>query len=113
MAFEHPRWRPTALILSGLNLIAAGFAMGDGEPRHAAVHVAIALLFGYWAFRLFQRVPDETQARLGEGAARLEEFQVDLGNLRRELGETQERLDFVERVLAQGQEARRVNPEQK
>jgi len=34
-----------------------------------------------------------------------------LGKLRRELSETQERLDFVERRLVQGSEARRVAPE--
>jgi hypothetical protein len=31
--------------------------------------------------------------------------------LRDELTETQERLDFAERVLAQGQETRRVGPQ--
>jgi len=44
-------------------------------------------------------------------AERLEAFEVELGKLRRELSETQERLDFVERRLVQGSEARRVPPE--
>ena len=30
--------------------------------------------------------------------------------MRRELSETQERLDFTERMLAQGQESRRLEP---
>jgi hypothetical protein len=34
-----------------------------------------------------------------------------VSSLRQELGEAQERLDFAERVLAQGAEARRVEPE--
>lgn len=34
-----------------------------------------------------------------------------MGSLRRELSELQERLDFAERVLAQGPESRRVGPE--
>ena len=33
-----------------------------------------------------------------------------MSDLRRELSETQERLDFAERVLAQGQESRQVEP---
>ena len=39
------------------------------------------------------------------------DMEADLGELRRELTETQERLDFAERVLAQGAEARRVGSE--
>jgi len=34
-----------------------------------------------------------------------------MSNVRRELSEAQERLDFAERMLAQGQESRRVGPE--
>ena len=33
-----------------------------------------------------------------------------MSDLRRELSETQERLDFAERVMAKGQESRRVEP---
>ena len=34
-----------------------------------------------------------------------------MAKLRQELTESQERLDFVERMLAQGRETRRVGPE--
>jgi chromosome segregation ATPase len=53
-----------------------------------------------------RRVPDA-----GEDQARLEALEAEMGDLRRELGEAQERLDFAERVLAQGPDARRVGPE--
>ena len=42
---------------------------------------------------------------------RLEALEFEVSNLRRELSETQERLDFAERVLAQGQESRRLDPQ--
>ena len=42
---------------------------------------------------------------------RLEALEFEVSDLRRELSETQERLDFTERVLAQGQESRRLDQE--
>ena len=47
---------------------------------------------------------------MGEQEARLEALEADVGELRRELTETQERLDFAERVMAQPPESRRVEP---
>jgi predicted nucleic acid-binding Zn-ribbon protein len=41
----------------------------------------------------------------------LEALEIEVSNLRQELGETQERLDFAERLLAQAPEARRVGPQ--
>lgn len=43
-------------------------------------------------------------------AAHLEALDQEVGTLRREMIETQERLEFAERLLAQGQETRRVEP---
>jgi hypothetical protein len=42
---------------------------------------------------------------------RLEALEGEMSNLRQELSEAQERLDFAERVLAQRPEMRRVGPE--
>jgi hypothetical protein len=41
----------------------------------------------------------------------LDALEADVSKLRQELSETQERLDFTERVLARGPESRRVDPE--
>jgi len=49
--------------------------------------------------------------RKGELAAGLEALEIEVGQLRQELSEAQERLDFAERMLAQEPEPRRVNPE--
>jgi hypothetical protein len=105
MTFKPAVWRPIAVVLSAVNLVAVGFAAGAAEPWHAAGHAALGLAFGLWAQRL----------RPGPGGGdqedRLEALEAEVSNLRGELGEAQERLDFTERVLAQGQDARRVGPE--
>jgi hypothetical protein len=105
MTFKPAVWRPIAIVLSAINLVAVGFAAGAAEPWHATAHTALALAFGLWAQRM-RRVPDG-----GEDQARLEALEAEMGDLRRELGEAQERLDFAERVLAQAPDARRVGPE--
>jgi hypothetical protein len=46
--------------------------------------------------------PDEVQERL-------DLLEGEVGSLRQELTEAQERMDFAERLLAQGAEARRVD----
>jgi len=104
MTFKPAIWRPIAIVLSVTNLIAAAFAAGSAEPLHAGVHVALGLAFGVWAQRL-RRDPGGTELQ-----PRLEALEFEVSDLRRELSETQERLDFAERVLAQGQESRRVEP---
>jgi hypothetical protein len=43
-------------------------------------------------------------------AAHLQALDQEVGTLRQEMMETQERLDFAERLLAQGPETRRVDP---
>lgn len=105
MTFKPAIWYPIAVVLSIINVVAVGFAAGEAEPWHAATHAALALAFGLWAQRLRQASGG------GEPQARLEALEADMSNLRQELSETQERLDFAERLLAQGPEARRVDPQ--
>jgi predicted outer membrane protein len=105
MTFNPAIWYPIAAVLSVINLAAAGFAAGQAEPWHATIHAALAVAFGLWAQRLRQA------PRGSEPQARLEALEAEMGNLRQELSETQERLDFAERMLAQGPEARRVDPQ--
>jgi hypothetical protein len=111
MTFKPAIWRPISIGLSVINLVAAAFAAGSSEPLHAGVHVALGLAFGYWAQRLGQ-APGDLGLGLGpELQPRLEALEFEVSDLRRELSETQERLDFTERVLAQGQESRRLDQE--
>ena len=111
MTFKRTIWYPIAIVLSVINLVGVGFAAGEREPWHAAAHAALALVFGLWAQRLRQRRGgNELQAPL-EVLEALDAVEADVSKLRQELSEVQERLDFTERVLAQGPEARRVGPQ--
>ncbi len=111
MNFKPKTWYPIAIILTVVNVAAVPFAAG--EPLHAGAHAALALGFGLWAQRLRQRRDrGEEQVSLGaiEGD-RLEALEDELTRLRQELSETQERLDFTERMLAQRPDPRRVEPQ--
>jgi len=105
MTFKPAIWRPIAVVLSVINVVAVGFAARSAEPWHAAIHAALALALGLWAQHLRQGPAGS------EGEARLEVLEAEVSNLRQELSEIQERLDFAERLLAQGPELRRVGPE--
>ena len=105
MAFKSPIWQPVAIVLSAANLVAVGFAAGGAEPWHAAIHAALALVFGLGAQRLRQRPPMISED------TRLDQLEAEVSGIRGELDEVQERLDFTERVLAQERDQRRVGPE--
>jgi hypothetical protein len=102
MTFKPAVWRPIAAVLSVANLVAVGFAAGSAEPWHATLHAGLALAFGAWAQRL-GRGP----APLPQPEGRIEELAADVDQLRGELAEAQERLDFTERVLARESSPRR------
>jgi hypothetical protein len=112
MTFKSALWQPIAVVLSGLNLL--GVFVFASDPVHATAHAALAVAFGLWAQRLRRAVPaSERQNSFAgdERQDRLEELEGQMDILRRELSETQERLDFAERLLAQGRESRRVGPD--
>lgn len=106
MTFKPAIWKPIAVVLSVLNVAGVGMAAQAAEPWHAAGHAALALVFALWAQRL-RGAPDGGRSQ----ADRLEMLEADVGSLRQELGEAQERLDFAERLLARDPESRRVGPE--
>jgi hypothetical protein len=111
MTFKPAIWRPIAIVLSAVNLVAVGFAAGDAEPWHAGIHSALALAFGLWAQRL-HRVPEGGVGGISsELQAGFEALELEMGQMRQELTEAQERLDFAERLLAQRPEPGRVGPE--
>jgi hypothetical protein len=105
MTFKSATWYPISLVLSGLNLVAVGFAAVAAEPWHATLHATLAVGFGLWAQRLRPRAGES------ELSARVEALEGDVQVLRQELGEAQERLDFAERLLAQVADPRRVDPQ--
>jgi hypothetical protein len=109
VTFKSKFWQPLAFVLSAANLVAVGFAASTAEPWHAGVHAGLALAFGLWAQRLKGRRTDGgSTGELQEG---LEALEVDVNDLRRELSEAMERLDFTERMLTQRAETRRSSDE--
>jgi uncharacterized protein (DUF2267 family) len=109
MTLRPAVWYPIAVALSAINLLAIGFALRPTpEPAHAAAHAALAVVFGLWAQRLVRRRSAAAAAAL---PAEFEALEFEVNQLRQELSETQERMDFFERVLTQSQEKRRVGPE--
>lgn len=107
MRFKPRTWYPIAALLSMINVAAVWFAAQPAEPWHATIHAALGVAFGLWAQRLRQRLDGGETGRSGELAAHLEPLELEVGQLRQELAEAQERLDFTERMLAQGADPRR------
>ena len=115
MTFKPAIWYPIASLLSALNLAAVWFAAQPAEPWHATSHAALAVAFGLWAMRLRQRrgASGVQQSQLGaaeENARELELLDAEVSVLRKELSDTQERLDFAERMLARP-DPRRAGPD--
>lgn len=109
MALNPRIWFPIAVGATALNLVAAAFYTG----AHAGMHAALAVGFGLWALRLRQRTASGGQQQVEAGTTQqlqegFEALEADVARLRQELSETQERVDFVERVLAQNKEAGRL-----
>jgi len=111
MTFKPAIWYPIAVVLSAINLGAVWFAARPAEPLHAMGHAALALAFGLWAQRLRQGRIEAGLEALEIEERSLEALEGELSNLRLELGETQERLDFAERMLAKEPVQRRVDPQ--
>lgn len=118
MTFKPKIWYPIAVVLSVVNVASVWVAAVPSEPLHATVHAALAVAFGLWAQRLRQRsresatLTDDVAEQIEEPQQmQLDALDADMNSLRQALLETQERLDFAERMLVQEREMRRVGPE--
>ena len=106
MQFKPTIWYPIAVALSVINVGAIAFTAGPAQPLHAASHGALAVAFGWWAYRLRQRRgASEPQERF-ELVDEVEALDAEVNKLRLEVSELHERLDFAERLLAQRPEPR-------
>jgi len=114
MTFKPAIWYPIAVLLSIANVVAVWFAAVPAEPLHATIHAVLAVAFGSWAHRLRQRHAG-SERQLGPETVvaldALEALEGEMGTVRQELSETQERLDFAERMLAQRPDSDRVGPQ--
>jgi hypothetical protein len=76
----------------------------------AVVTIIIAAIGTSGAVKIAKVIAQSRVAGDPDTAAHLQALDQEMGTLRREMIETQERLDFAERLLAQGPETRRVEP---
>ncbi len=103
----NPRiWYPIAVVGALVNVGAFAFAASSGEPWHAALHAALGAGLAGWA----QHLKARRSSALGSGDdAELANLRDDVGDLRREVSELQERMDFAERVLSQARDTERLS----
>ena len=77
----------------------------------AVVTIIIAAIGTSGAVKIAKVIAQSRVAGDPDTAAHLQALDHEVGTLRQEMVETQERLDFAERLLAQGPETRRVEPQ--
>src|SRR3979490_1253631 len=108
MWFRHRAWIPIAWVLSLINFGSVWFAAREGQALHATVHAVLAILFVIGAQRLRARRRPELTSHVAEEdevPPRLD----DLDQLKQRMSELEERVDFVERLLAKQREAQRLD----
>ena len=83
------------------------------DPQFFATAVVTILIvaIGTWGAVKIAKIIAHSRTGGPDIAAHLQALDQEVGTLRREMAETQERLDFAERLLAQGAETRRVEPQ--
>jgi hypothetical protein len=83
------------------------------DPQFLLTAVATILIAGMaigGAVKIAKIIAHSRAAGDPDTAAHLQALDQEVGTLRQEMMEMQERLDFAERLLAQGTETRRVEP---
>ncbi len=111
MRFKPSVWFPIAAIACGVNVVWAYVAARSGPMggTHAMGHAIAAMAFGLWASTLRSQLKLESRRPANtELPEHLEQLEGEMNSLRQQLIETQERLDFTERMLAQRLEGDRV-----
>ena len=77
----------------------------------AVVTIIIAAIGTSGAVKIAKVIAQSRVARDPDTAAHLQALDQEVGTLRQEMVETQERLDFAERLLGEGPRTRRVEPQ--
>ena len=82
------------------------------DPGTLAPLVPVAAIV-VWGVVKVAKIQAQSRAAgaIPDAAGRLDALESEVGSLRQELSEAQERLDFAERLLAQASDPRRVGPE--
>ena len=78
------------------------------DPQFLAPLIPIVAIIAFAAVKIARIRATRTELPSGEVTARLEALEGDVHGLHQELAETQERLDFAERLLTKGREEGRI-----
>jgi hypothetical protein len=78
------------------------------DPQFLAPLIPIVAILAFAAVKIARIRSTRTELPSGEVTARLEALEGDVHGLHQELAETQERLDFAERLLTKGREEGRI-----
>jgi len=71
------------------------------DPGVVGVFIPIAAILAWAGIRIARIQAESRKSADPDTVNRLQALEHELGTLRHEMGETQERLDFAERLLAQ------------
>jgi hypothetical protein len=102
MALRRSTWFPIAFVLSAVNFI--WVPLTASQPGHAAAHLMLGIVSGAWALILRRGMVHSAGL---ENSEAVETLFSEVNELRKELSDLQERLDFTERLLARRDEAQR------
>ena len=84
----------------------------DPQVVLTAVVTLLIAAMGTWGIvKIAKIIAQSRVARDPDTAAHLQALDQEVGTLRQEMVETQERLEFAERLLAKAPETRRVEPQ--
>ena len=78
------------------------------DPQFLAPLIPIVAIIAFAAVKIARIRVTRQELPLGDVTARLEALEGDVHGLHQELAETQERLDFAERLLTKGREEGRI-----
>jgi predicted nucleic acid-binding Zn-ribbon protein len=80
------------------------------NPEFLAPLIPISAILAFAAYKIVRLLATRPEALSADVTARLEALEHDVQGVQQELAETQERLDFAERLLTKAREERRIEP---
>jgi len=78
------------------------------NPEVLAPLIPISAILAFAAYKIVRLFVTRPEALSADVTARLEALEHDVQGVQQELAETQERLDFAERLLAKAREGRQI-----
>jgi hypothetical protein len=81
---------------------------GHMDPQFLAPLIPIVAIIAFAAVKIVRIRATRPESLSADVTARLEALEHGVEGLQQELAETQERLDFAERILSTGREERRI-----